>query len=33
MDTSALKVMGEAFESVLELPPAQKRGVHARARS
>jgi hypothetical protein len=33
MNSSALKVMGKAFERVLELSTAEKGRVHARARS
>jgi hypothetical protein len=33
MHSSAMKVMGKAFESALELSTAEKRPVHARARS
>ena len=33
VDPSAVKVVGEAFEGVLELTAAEERPVHARARS
>jgi hypothetical protein len=33
MNSSALEVMGKAFESALELSTAENRPVHARARS
>ncbi len=33
VDSSAVKVLGEAFEGVFELAAAQERSGHARARS
>ena len=33
VESPAVKVVGQAFEGVLELAPGEKRGVHARARS